>query len=781
MKRIMVASRLTNYVSGYRIAILLVALVAGIAGTFGIAGDTLENGLRSARDTIRNQPASGDIVIVEIDAQSLAAIESWPWPRSNHGQLVDRLNEAGVETIAFDIDFSSHSERTEDRAFADALQRSDALVLLPAFRQFAGAGDTRFVDSEPIDILRENAFLASVNIHAGNDGSVRRALLGVETNGLPRPSLAAMLSGTQGAADADFPIDYAIDPATIPRISYVDIISGDSDPAALRGKSVIVGATAIEMGDRYVVPRHGVIPGVVIQALAAESLASGSVPQESGPLLALQIAALGIILLILPGALWWRIAGAGATIAIILVFPLATEQWLNTSHQIVPGLIVMLAGGLTGLAALVMRKYRRTQLLDRDTGLPNRAALLAAAKRRKNVIIVAAQIEGYAEIAALLGADELRAYFVEIARRLGVASGGAPIHRSDDALLAWRMDGLSNDEIGDHVDVVAALFRSPIVFGSHRIDTSLCFGVAEGAGEDGRALSAGAALAAERAAAAGHRWERHVEGDEGDSKWQLSLLGELDDAMNSGALWVAFQPKFRIADRAIVSAEALVRWNHPERGPIPPESFVPFIERRGRIADLTLFVAVRSLTALLRWQSAGLDCHVAVNVSANLLDNSEFLARLAEIIGNSGVDPSKLMIEITESAALENPDKAIAGMEKLRHIGVELAIDDYGTGQSTLSYLKRLPVQELKIDKSFVQSIEHSQSDHILVRSTIELAHDLGLSVVAEGIETEHCLEILRELGCDTGQGYLVGKPMTVGEFERAATAKPGRDRQLAA
>ncbi|NNC73667.1 MAG: EAL domain-containing protein [Sphingomonadaceae bacterium] len=773
--------KLPKALSGYRIAMLFSAVISALAGTLWMIDGGIENSLRSARDTIRNQPASGEFVIVEIDAQSLAEIDTWPWPRRIHGQMVDRLNEADVETIAFDVDFSSHSTPNEDLAFAEALQRSNAVVLLPAFRQYAGAGDTRYIDSEPIEELREGAFLASVNINAGSDGQVRRALLGVETNGLPRPSLAAMLANVHGEADISFPIDYAIDPGTIPRFSYAEILSGSADLSELSGKSVIIGATAIEMGDRYAVPRHGIIPGVVVQALGAETLVEDGVPAEHGPALALSLAALGVLIMFCSGSHLLRAVGAAAVMVIIFTFPILTEQWFNASYKIVPGLMMLIATGLTGVSAMVLRKYRRTQLTDRETGLRNRTALLLSARRKDEIAIIAGHVERFAEIAALLSAEELKAFFAEIARRLSVASGGQAIYRIDDTLIAWRAAELSHEDIGEHLEGVAALFRSPIEIGSQRIDANLFFGVAEGSGRDIRSLTVGAALAAARAMASGLCWDRHVEGDGANNKWHLSLLGELDDAMDNGALWVAFQPKFTIENRTVVSAEALVRWNHPERGPIPPDSFIPTVEKRGRMADLTLFVTARALAAVLRWQSSGLDCGVAVNVSANLLDDPAFLSRFAETVDSSGIDPAKLTVEVTESSAFENPDRAIRGMEELRTMGIRLSIDDYGTGQSTLSYLKRLPVQELKIDKSFVQSIESSQSDNILVRSTIELAHDLGLSVVAEGIETESCLEMLRGLGCDTGQGYLVGKPMAVGEFERVAMKELEPQGQLAA
>lgn len=755
-----------NFAS-YRGAVLFAALLTAFLMLQSGAGWGLETDLRSARDTLRSHPASGEIVIVEIDAASLAEIDTWPWPRSNHGHLVDRLNEAGAVTIAFDVDFSSHSTPGEDQAFARSLAESRALVLLPAFRQLAGSGRSQLIDSEPIAEFRDNAFLAAVNIRpdANDNGQVRRALLGVSTNGYPRPSLAAMISGTQGVSDTDFPIDFSIDPDTIPRFSFADIVAGRFDTRDLAGKTVIVGATAIEMGDRYAVPNHGVISGVVIQALAAETLLAGSIPAEQGPDIALMIALFGVFILIAQGNLSFRIAGACGVVVAVMLMPFIMEQWFGATAEIVPALAVLGAAGSTGLGALGLRKYRRTALLDKESGLSNRTALASESAYKAHITIVVGQIDGFAEIAALFSAADIADFFQVLRRRLTVATNGA-IYRIGNGLIAWHCDDMDNEDLGGHLDAVAALLRSPIEIGSHRIDANLFFGVASGMGKDVSALAKGASLAAQQSAKSGQRWDRYVEGDDTEGKWKLALLGELDTAMENRDLWVALQPKLDIRSGKTFGAEALIRWDHPIRGVIHPDSFIPLVEQRGRMKDLTLYTVDIVLEALADWQSNGIDIGIAVNVSATLLDDQSFLAAVSERIAQSAIKPAGLTIEITESATMEDPDTAIAGMETLRAMGVRLSIDDYGTGQSTLTYLKRMPANEIKIDKSFVQGIEASTSDRTLVRSTIELAHELGFKVVAEGIEDARCLEILAEFGCDIAQGYFLGKPMTLSSFE---------------
>ena len=205
---------------------------------------------------------------------------------------------------------------------------------------------------------------------------------------------------------------------------------------------------------------------------------------------------------------------------------------------------------------------------------------------------------------------------------------------------------------------------------------------------------------------------------------------------------------------------------------MPPDHFIPVIEAAGRIRELTLFVLERALADLATWHSGGNDLGIAVNISTPLLDDLQFADDVAAIITASGVNPARLTLEITESAALANPERAVAAMERLVALGLRLSIDDYGTGQSTLSYLKRLPASEIKIDKSFITDLVDTRNDQILVRSTIDLAHELGFKVVAEGIEDAACMALLATMGCDTAQGWHIGKPVAADLFAAMLTPK---------
>jgi EAL domain-containing protein (putative c-di-GMP-specific phosphodiesterase class I) len=237
------------------------------------------------------------------------------------------------------------------------------------------------------------------------------------------------------------------------------------------------------------------------------------------------------------------------------------------------------------------------------------------------------------------------------------------------------------------------------------------------------------------------------------------LFAELDAAIAGGQIWNAYQPKLDIASGRIVGAEALVRWNHPQRGSIPPDKFIPIVEVEGRARDLTLHVLRRALEDAAGWRAQGPELNIAVNISATLLLDPAFAVMLEEEIAAAQIPASCVTLEVTESAAMKDSKEAVAALNSWRSLGVAISIDDYGTGQSSLAYLQTLPASELKIDKSFVTDLPTNTRNAIMVRSTIALAHELGMKVVAEGIEDRNCLDRLAEMGCDTGQGWHIGRP----------------------
>jgi predicted signal transduction protein with EAL and GGDEF domain len=266
----------------------------------------------------------------------------------------------------------------------------------------------------------------------------------------------------------------------------------------------------------------------------------------------------------------------------------------------------------------------------------------------------------------------------------------------------------------------------------------------------------------------------------------LTLLGEMRRALQRHELRLFIQPKLHLLDGTLVGAEALVRWQHPERGLVPPLEFIPFAEETGFIHELSLWVVEDAARLLSQWLPAGVLPRLSVNLSVHDLMKVDLVERIEQRLARYGVPPQALCLEITESAIMNDPERALHTLRALKALGCKLSIDDFGTGYSSYATLRNLPVDELKIDMSFVRSMDRVPKDAMIVRSIIEVAHNLDLSVVAEGVENEAISQQLARLGCDQAQGWHVGRPMPAEAFQvwsrvhRAGQAEQQECRPLA-
>lgn len=753
---------------GRPVAALALALASVLAFGLTLSGWAAggDEQLRIARESLFSRQASGTIHIAEIDTKSIAALRAWPWPRETHAHLVDNLRAAGAKTVAFDVDFSAPSSPASDSAFAAALERAGGSVILPTFRQRAGATAKAYAENIPIAPLRAHAFLASVNVHPDADGIMRTFTYGTTTDGIARPAMPAMLAGVPGRIGESFPVNTAIAPQSLPRHSVSDILSGRIARGALEGKTVLIGATAIELGDRYAMPRHGIQPGVVIQALAAETLLQGLVMPDYGPagpiLLALAM------LIVIARQQRNHAAWGAAAIAVLLALPLLLESLGIGTVEVAAAAVALLAGLTVLIFGSAAARFEALRLFDPQTHLPNARALRRHLASARDGALIVMRIRNFDEIAALISEEERPALIGQVCSRIAIGGHDPAIFSLGNGRLAWTADGADLAALCEGLDGLAALFTSRIAIGGQRIIVNPAFGIARG--ED-RHDPAHADLAAARAAALGARWHLYSPELAGSTGRAQRFLGEIDDAMAAGDIHLVFQPKLSLATGRIGGVEALVRWNHATLGPIPPDQFVPVLEEGGRMAELTLFIVDRCAETARRWHALGLDTGIAVNISAPLFADRGFVAALMARIDALGTLASLLAIEITESAAVLDDAPTVRALETLRARGLTIAIDDYGTGQSTLSYLKKFPADEIKIDQSFIRNLPHETSDQILVRSTIAMAHELGFKVIAEGVEDEDCLTMLAAMGCDTVQGWHIGKGVPLDEIETRLTA----------
>jgi diguanylate cyclase (GGDEF)-like protein len=435
--------------------------------------------------------------------------------------------------------------------------------------------------------------------------------------------------------------------------------------------------------------------------------------------------------------------------------------------------VVGLAEGFNAMVDGINSRERRIMHLalhDPDTGLANRAAVqrrltdMIEVPGPGQVFLAAIGVDRFATIRAAIGHAQSGVLIREVARKLESLRPADSVARlSSSALgLAFRARDIAAAE-GVVAGLRASFERQPIAIGANAVDVRLSVGLAgcPGDANDAQQLVERAQISLDQARASGGGLMRFNPAAERATADNLTLLSELRRGLELGQIALAHQPKLDLRAGEVTGVECLLRWTHPERGAVSPEAFIPLAEETGLIGALTEWVLARALDDQRRYAEAGRDLRVAVNVSARSLANPGFADTVAALLRDRGVAPDRLTLEITETAVMDRPDVTFAALGKLRELGVVLSIDDYGTGLSSLAYLKRLPVQELKIDRAFVLNLSRDKNDAVLVRSTIELGHSLGLKVVAEGVEDQAALELLALFGCDFAQGFHICHPTT--------------------
>jgi EAL domain-containing protein (putative c-di-GMP-specific phosphodiesterase class I)/CHASE2 domain-containing sensor protein len=732
--------------------LLLWTVLAGII--FGLigAGEMPEDYLRATRNTFHEHSASGDIVVVIVDEPSLRKVGNWPWPRRLDGAMVDRLTEQGARGIYFDINFSYPTNAADDGAFAKAIERSGNVGLFVRSKQ-GPAGSEEAVIDRPMPIFRDHAKLVLGTVWYNFQNAAWELPYGGIIDGKKVPSLAAALAGVDGPPNSVFSVDYSTRLKSIPTYSAGDLLSGRIPRSALAGKQVVIGLGSDILNDVFFIPGYGRGYGVYIQTLGAETLKNGK-PIDLGWWPAFILAVCGAALSASRKRSRERGLILSGLIAMMLVGPGLLEARLIFA-DVTPALFVL----LTMAVGFGWQRYRNRGLVNPVSNLPNLNALRTNGDGRKQAL-VAARVLNYEEMLATLPPNSERQLVEQIVARLTVGSPRRVLYQGDAGIFAWFED--PRQPFGNHLEALYALFRNPARIAGLSMDVTIAFGVEVGSGRSMSNRLASALVAAEEAAHDGLKWKYHDPESLENASWKLSMLSQLDDAIDRGEVWVAYQPKLDLATKRIIGAEALARWTHPEKGPIAASEFVAAAEQSNRIGKLTDFVMEKAVVAAAQINKRGTEFDIAVNLSARLLTDKGFTLRLSALLARHGLAPRCLTLELTETAALAGSGEGLDMISRLRDLGVNIAIDDYGTGLSTLDYLKKIPANEIKIDQSFVKSMADNRSDRLMVQSTIGLAHSLGRKVVAEGVEHRDILDILVEMGCDVAQGFAVGRPMSI-------------------
>ena len=413
---------------------------------------------------------------------------------------------------------------------------------------------------------------------------------------------------------------------------------------------------------------------------------------------------------------------------------------------------------VTGLA----NRFSLEKRISREIGGPD------AASRRLAVLIV--NLDRFKDINDSLGYDSGDRLLREVGQRLSsIVAADDLVARIGSDEFGLLLCNITVSDLHSRLERIVAALTKPYLAEGLTLHVSAGTGVAiyPDHGRDASALLRHADMAKGTAKSKRLAYSIYDGSQDRYSLLRLSLLAELQSAIERNELVLQYQPKLDLDHGAVAAAEALVRWQHPAYGLIPPAEFIPMVEQTGNIGVVTQWALRRAIGQAAAWQKSGMPIRVAINISAHDLRDNNFAAELEKLLHAEHCDPKLLALEITESAVMEDVNQSVATFRRLRGLGLTLSIDDYGTGYSSMAQLKRLPVDELKIDQSFVMDMDRNNDDETIVRSTIELGHNMGLRVTGEGVESRASLTLLRKLRCDAAQGNYISRALHAQQFHQ--------------
>lgn len=744
---------------------LILFVVAVVAATALGWFTPLDQQLRSWRFQTTSRAVSGDMVFVEIDAASLKSLGLWPWPRTVHAALLQRLVDLGALDVVFDIDFSAASTPKADAAFAAALERAGGYAYLAAFQQSLSSGAV--VLNQPLPAFAAQAASVLVNVDGDGTGLLQSVPAGL----LSIPSIAhALVPGARAAAPSIL-IDYSIDLAQVTRVPVRDVLDGTVDPALLRDKQVIVGASAIELHDFFRVPRFGVIDGAMVQIAATETLKAGRNLTNWGFLPAALLGLL-VVCAVVPRRLRLSVPQRAAA---VLVVSLGLElgawltQWLGGQLLDTAVFHVMALGALAlcfvderaqRLLQSRRQQARLTYLARHDeiSGALTRHALVEAfAQTAQNDALVVVKLMRLDAVNASLGHEVFDQVAREIIARLTRFTNVLPARLDSDVFAFAAQNAASADGMQSVVEAAAILLEQPYQIDGHTIMLGTIFGSAVNApaGQDVAQMLQDAEVALALAQSGEQRSVLYqpIHGEQIRNRRLLDLA--LRQALERDEFHLLYQPQVDLRTGETIGLEALIRWRHPQLGIVSPADFIPLAEETGLIVEIGNWILMEACRQAAQWDWPG---RLSVNVSAVQFAQGDLVASVCRALLASGLPPQRLDIEITESMYIADNTENVVILEQLSAMGVSLAMDDFGTGYSSLSYLTRLPISKIKIDQCFVRNLPNVQSE-VIIETTVMMARRLGKIVIAEGVETDQQRAYLAAVGCDIGQGYLFGRP----------------------
>ena len=748
--------------TGWRRLLATPLVLSAVMGGFFVVADPLpvDMLLRHAQSALMPLPASGEIVLVDASWEGDPTIRTAEDERRADARLYRALANTGAKRVFVEKTYFQPTTTDADRAVADALRSLPTRPVLASkgrWDQLTGKAEV----FDPIPTVAAAGEIGNTSIRVDVLGFSQEGKYTFNRVGSDRPSFAALM-GKSGEINAGtFLIDYRIDPATLPKLSGQHFLAGAVTPDALAGKMLLVeeSASATETPSRM--PVYGWRSQATLHALAAETLMRGD-PIDLGSAPLLVLALLLEVALLAYRPLRRHSAPLRVVTGVLVVAAAAMARLWLVNLAFGPALAVIITAG--SIAHWRFKKAKAEQTNARS-GLPNMTGFRA--KQPDGRAVIVARLGRYDETIAAVPSERQGEFARAVATRLATGEEGLVVYHDESGHFAWRRDAISYEAVEDHLSGLRALFGAPITLDDQPIDLTVTFGV-DLMFDNGQADRLTSAIdAAADAAQQGRAVQTFGEERAEQARWTASLHSAIDAALSREEIWVAYQPKLRLADSRIVGAEALVRWSHPQRGDIAPDQFVAHAERDQRIDSLTWAVLDRALATTALLSTDGRMLAMAVNLSAIMLTRPDLTERVMSRLATHQLPADALTLELTETIPLDASPTALDNLTRLRSAGVRISLDDYGTGASNLLYLRNVPADEIKIDRAFVSHIGSSRADRAIVRGTVSMAHDMGQTVVVEGVEDIATLPLLHQLGCDMAQGYGIGRPQHLSDFRR--------------
>ncbi len=623
-------------------------------------------------------------------------------------------------------------------------------------------------------------------------GMVRSYPYAATLGGRRIPSAATLLAGAIHSPGRTLDIDYTIDPQSLTRVSAIDVIGGRVDPKLVAGKDIVIGASALELRDFFVVPRYGVLPGAVLQILAAETLLQNRAPVPLGPWPALAaillIAAAGYLLRRrLPFWAFMLMGGVGIVAAETLAAILQIGPgWLLDTASMDGALVTL---GLAALLSEVRRRGAERRIAedrlrylarhDPLTGTLSRTNLVehiaALGETRRDIAVIAIDLRRFRAINDSLGHSEGDELLKQVARRLAGLAPDGIARLGGDSFIALAPAMEPHRLLGfcaAMVQVLASPYELP---NGHRVTIAACAGVTTSltSGHDPETLLRHADMALWAARTRPGSAVEHYSSEMSDRLADSQTLDlALRAAISRRALSLAYQPQIDPQTGRMTGVEALARWHDQALGQVSPARFIAVAEETGLIVEIGRWALETACRDAINWPG---DIRVAVNVSPVQFELSDVAADVRAALDRSGLDPRRLDLEITEGVFVKNAAAATATLERLRGLGIGIALDDFGTGYSSLGYLGGLPIDKIKVDQSFVKRLPGDPEALAIVRTILSLSATLGKTTVAEGVETVEQAAMLKAAGCASLQGYYFGRPMPAADITARLAAEDAR------